>query len=337
MLNSNNRNGHLQKKGANKIEKQQEIQKENKEKKVLKPTNDFVFKKIFGSVGSERITTSLLEAILKINITAIDLDKNPITEKDVLNDKMGIMDIRVEINNKIDADIEMQIIDQGNIEIRLMRYVSKIFIRGLKAGENYLDAKESIAILIANFEIEKHKNVKKILTEYEMREKNYGNIVLTDKIKVYILELPKIERIKSKDESLNLWIKFMKDLEVKKMVDKEDKELEETIQAIQEAEKKYEELCQDEHARYIAELREKYIEDSISIKQLGYENGRKDGKKEGKKQGLAEGMKKGKEEGVQEGRKQELERIAKNMKNKNYSVEEIMQITQLTKKEIENL
>lgn len=325
------------KKGANKIEKQQEIQKENKEKKVLKPTNDFVFKKIFGSVGSERITTSLLEAILKIDITAIDLDKNPITEKDVLNDKMGIMDIRVEINNKIDADIEMQIIDQGNIEIRLMRYVSKIFIRGLKAGENYLDAKESIAILIANFEIEKHKNVKKILTEYEMREKNYGNIVLTDKIKVYILELPKIERIKSKDESLNLWIKFMKDLEVKKMVDKEDKELEETIQAIQEAEKKYEELCQDEHARYIAELREKYIEDSISIKQLGYENGRKDGKKEGKKQGLAEGMKKGKEEGVQEGRKQELERIAKNMKNKNYSVEEIMQITQLTKKEIENL
>ena len=337
MLNSNNRNGHLQKKGANKIEKQQEIQKENKEKKVLKPTNDFVFKKIFGSVGSERITTSLLEAILKINITAIDLDKNPITEKDVLNDKMGIMDIRVEINNKIDADIEMQIIDQGNIEIRLMRYISKIFIRGLKAGENYLDAKESIAILIANFEIEKHKNVKKILTEYEMREKNYGNIVLTDKIKVYILELPKIERIKSKDESLNLWIKFMKDLEVKKMVDKEDKELEETIQAIQEAEKKYEELCQDEHARYIAELREKYIEDSISIKQLGYENGRKDGKKEGKKQGLAEGMNKGKEEGVQEGRKQELERIAKNMKNKNYSVEEIMQITQLTKKEIENL
>lgn len=329
MLNSNNRNGHLQKKGANKIEKQQEIQKENKEKKVLKPTNDFVFKKIFGSVGSERITTSLLEAILKINITAIDLDKNPITEKDVLNDKMGIMDIRVEINNKIDADIEMQMIDQGNIEIRLMRYVSKIFIRGLKAGENYLDAKESIAILIANFEIEKHKNVKKILTEYEMREKNYGNIVLTDKIKVYILELPKIERIKSKDESLNLWIKFMKDLEVKKMVDKEDKELEETIQAIQEAEKKYEELCQDEHARYIAELREKYIEDSISIKQLGYENGRKDGKKEGKKQGL--------EEGIQEGKKQELERIAKNMKNKNYSVEEIMQITQLTKKEIENL
>ena len=65
------------------------------------PTNDFFFKKIFGSAGSEKITTSLLEAILKIDITAIDLDKNPITEKEVLDDKLGVMDIRLEINGNI--------------------------------------------------------------------------------------------------------------------------------------------------------------------------------------------------------------------------------------------
>ena len=41
------------------------------------------------------------EEIILYEEVAIDLDKNPITEKDVLNDKMGIMDIRVEINNKI--------------------------------------------------------------------------------------------------------------------------------------------------------------------------------------------------------------------------------------------
>ena len=148
------------------------------------PTNDLIFKKIFGSVGSEKITTSLLEAILKIDITAIDLDKNPITEKDVLDDKLGVMDIRLEINGNIDCDVEMEMVNRGNIEIRLMRYVSKIFIRGLKVGEDYIEAKDSIAILVANFELAKHKDVKKILTEYEMREKDYGNIVLTDKIKV---------------------------------------------------------------------------------------------------------------------------------------------------------
>ena len=275
------------------------------------PTNDFFFKKIFGSAGSEKITTSLLEAILKIDITAIDLDKNPITEKDVLDDKLGVMDIRLEINGNIDCDVEMEMINRGNIEIRLMRYVSKIFIRGLKVGEDYIEAKDSIAILVANFELAKHKDVKKILTEYEMREKDYGNIVLTDKIKVYILELPKIERMKSEDKNLNLWIKFIKDLEVKHMADNEEKDekLEETIKAIQEAKKKYEELCQDEHARYIAELREKYVEETASVRQMG------------KKMGYEEGVKK----------------TAKIMKEKKYPIEEIMQITELTKEEIEKL
>ena len=279
------------------------------------PTNDFFFKKIFGSAGSEKITTSLLEAILKIDITAIDLDKNPITEKEVLDDKLGVMDIRLEINGNIDCDVEMEMVNRGNIEIRLMRYVSKIFIKGLKVGEKYVEAKDSIAILVANFELDKHKEVKKILTEYEMREKDYGNIVLTDKIKVYILELPKIERMKSEDKNLNLWIKFIKDLEVKHMADNKEKDekLEETIKAIQEAKKKYEELCQDEHARYIAELREKYIEETASVRQMGYE------------------------EGLEKGLEKEKKEIAKIMKEKKYSIEEIMQITELTKKEIEKL
>ena len=283
------------------------------------PTNDFFFKKIFGSAGSEKITTSLLEAILKIDITAIDLDKNPITEKELLDDKLGVMDIRLEINGNIDCDVEMEMINRGNIEIRLMRYVSKIFIRGLKVGEKYIKAKDSIAILIANFELDQHKEVKKILTEYEMREKDYGNIVLTDKIKVYILELPKIERMKSEDKNLNLWIRFIKDLEVNKLADNKEKDekLEETIKAIQEAEKKYEELCQDEHARYIAELREKYVEETASVRQMGYEEGL--------------------ETGLETGQEKEKKKTAKIMKDKKYSIDEIMQITELSREEIEKL
>ena len=95
------------------------------------------------------------------------------------------------------------------------------------------------------------------------------------------------------------------------MADNEEKDekLEETIKAIQEAKKKYEELCQDEHARYIAELREKYVEETASVRQMG------------KKMGYEEGVKK----------------TAKIMKEKKYPIEEIMQITELTKEEIEKL
>ena len=148
-----------------------------------------------------------------------------------------------------------------------------------------------------------------------MREKDYGNIVLTDKIKVYILELPKIERMKSEDKNLNLWIKFIKDLEVKHMAENEEKDekLEETIKAIQEAKKKYEELCQDKQARYIAELREKYVEETASVRQMG------------------------KEEGIKEGKEEAIKEVAKMMKEKNYAIDEIVKITKLKKEDIEKI
>ena len=150
---------------------------------------------------------------------------------------------------------------------------------------------------------------------------------MTDKVKIYILELPKIEKMKSEDKNLNLWIKFIKDLEVKEMADNEEKDekLEETIKAIQEAEKKYEELCQDEHARYIAELRQKYIEETVSVRQLGYEKGIEEGKKEGKEEG--------KREGIEEG----IKKVAKMMKDDNYPIDKIMKYTKLSKEEIEKL
>ena len=155
----------------------------------------------------------------------------------------------------------------------------------------------------------------KWIKETNEEQENNGNIVLTDKIKVYILELPKIERMKSEDKNLNLWIKFIKDLEVKHMADNEEKDekLEETIKAIQEAKEKYEELCQDEHARYIAELREKYVEETASVRQMGYE------------------------EGLETGQEKEKKKTAKIMKDKKYSIDEIMQITELSKEEIEKL
>ena len=48
---------------------------------IFTPTNDYVFKRIFGHVGNEVITQGLLNAILDIKIQKVDLDKNTLTEK----------------------------------------------------------------------------------------------------------------------------------------------------------------------------------------------------------------------------------------------------------------
>ena len=75
--------------------------------KLLNPKSDYVFKRIFGHVGNEEITKCLLEAILEKEVTDVELDNNKILEKNLLDDKVGILDIRAKINKNINCNIEI--------------------------------------------------------------------------------------------------------------------------------------------------------------------------------------------------------------------------------------
>ena len=59
---------------------------------------------------------------------------------------------------------------------------------------------------------------------------------------------------------------------------------------IVKAKKVLEEISQDEHERYLAELREKYILDQNNIEATGYDKGLKQGKKEIAKEMIKEKM-----------------------------------------------
>ena len=63
---------------------------------------------------------------------------------------------------------------------------------------------------------------------------------------------------------------------------------------IVKAKKVLEEISQDEHERYLAELREKYILDQNNIEATGYDKGLKQGKEEGIKEGIKKEEKRGK-------------------------------------------
>lgn len=56
--------------------------------KTMLPTNDYVFKRIFGYVGNEEITKGLVSSILNRNIREIKLDGSKILEKNLKDDKM---------------------------------------------------------------------------------------------------------------------------------------------------------------------------------------------------------------------------------------------------------
>ena len=273
--------------------------------KLLNPKNDYVFKRLFGSVGNETITKNLLSCILQQNITDVQLDCNPILEKNLLDDKVGILDIKAKIDNTTNVDIEMQVTDHKNIEKRILFYLSKMYTKTIKKSQDYNSLEKCIAILITNYNIDIIKNIPKYITKWSIREEEYQKIVLTDVMEIYIIELNKFKDYKEKSNhnSLNSWIEFIESPEVVDMSNKE----------IQKAKKVLEEISQDEHEQYLAELREKYIMDQKAIEDAGYDKG------------------------LKAGINQEKLQIAKKMLSKEINLNTISELTGLSIQELKNL
>ena len=45
-------------------------------------------------------------------ITEKDLEDNPILEKNIKDEKIGILDIRVKLNNNTNCNVEIQLVDK---------------------------------------------------------------------------------------------------------------------------------------------------------------------------------------------------------------------------------
>lgn len=280
------------------------------ESELLNPKIDYVFKRIFGYQGNETITKSFISAVLNQNITEVVLENNLTLPKDMLDDKVGILDVKAKIDNKINCDIEMQVIDEKNVEKRILFYSSKMYIQTITEGKDYSELQKCISILITDYEISGLRDIEKYMTKWNIREEDYGNVILTDVIEIYIIELSKVEKYKN-GKPLDLWVEFIKNPKVIDMSNGEIKKAKEIL----------EKISQDKNERYLAELREKYIMDQKAIEGAGYDKGLNDGVKQGRKQG---------EE------KKTIE-LAKKMKQQGIDIEVIKKITGLSLDKINEL
>ena len=286
--------------------------------KLLDPKNDYVFKRIFGHTGNEDITKSFLSSIIPDKIEKIELDCNPIMDKDLLDDKLGILDIKARLNDNVVCNVEMQICDKKNIEKRLLFYWSKMYSQGIKQGQDYDELKRTIVILISDYNLEKLKKIPEYVTKWNIREEKYGKIILTDVLEIYIIELNKLKNGAVKDnQKLNSWLYFIKNSKV--VVNKNMRE--EDIEEIKKAQKILEDISADEHEKWLAEMRLKYIRDKHAIEDFGYDKGYKSGQSKG----------------IEIGSKKKQEEIARNLKKENVDIQFIARVTGLTEEEIEKI
>lgn len=210
----------------------------------------------------------------------------------------------------------MQLVDQNNIEKRILFYLSKMYGQNIKKGHDYFEANKCIAILFTDFDIKNIKSIEKYITKWNFREEEYSDIILTDALEIYIIEMSKVKKY-SESEKLDTWVNFI--------IKSGDIDMSNADESLKKAKKVLEEISQNEHERYLADLREKYVLDQNNLVRTGFDRG------------FEQGVKDGIEQGIEQGSKQEKIEIAREMKNQNYTIEEIQKITKLTKEEIEKL
>lgn len=315
------------------------------ENKALKPTNDYIFKRIFSKKGNEDLLKDLLEGILEIKIDKIEVIQEVEIERIDIEDKTGVLDIKAIVDETTTIDIEIQVRNEYNMIERTLFYWSGLYYTGLKRGERFKEANKVVTINLLKFNMFEEKNYHRIGVIKEKED----NKILTDKLELHFIELPKF--LQSKDggnKKLRQWLDFIcneREEEVKMAV-KENKK-------IAKAEEEWEYLKGDEAEKRIAFLRDKWERDWISniegAKERGFEIGLKEGKeigikegiKEGKETGLKEGKKEGKKEGIKEGIKEgeqkAKEKIAIEMLKEGIQDKVIIKTTKIKKEELGKL
>lgn len=274
---------------------------ETKEK-IMTPRNDLIFKKLFGSIGRETMIKDFLEAILDIKIESVTLGNETILLPEEIDEKTGILDVRVTLEDGSELDIEMQNGENSLIIKRSHFYLSRLYQKKIHIGDDYDVLRKAVVIFITGFDI--FPKIEQYHTKWLMTEQQNKEIHF-DEMELHFIELPKFLQTKyDKTRKIDQWLLFI-DYTKKELI----REIMEENENVREAEENLERLKKDEHAQYLAWLREKQILDMNSMKKDGLLMGRKEG----------------------------IKGVAIRMLKAQMDIEIIIQATGLTKNEIEKI
>ena len=291
---------------------------------LMKPSIDFVFKKLFGAEESKESLISLLNAIIKSD--------SPIQDVEILNNdlnkehnegKFSRLDIKAKTDKGELINIEIQVKNEYNMIQRTLYYWSRIYTDQLSSTRDYSELVRTICINILNFKLldnDRYHNT------YRLKELT-TNEELTDIEEIHFIELPKSKGINSEEvdniDSLVKWIEFIKEPESEAV-----RILELTDESIRKAKNQLYKLSLDKKTIEQYRIREKAMYDEISA----LENSREKGLQEGVKIGKEEGRK----EGLKEGELNAKKKLAKSLLDV-LDIETIAQKTGLTEEEIRKL
>ena len=136
---------------------------------------------------------------------------DPNLEREYEEDKKGILDVLLELNDGTNITIEMQVLEKTDFTKRVLFYNSKLFTRQAKKGKSYHSISKTIIILVLNFELI-CDSIEWIhqFTYYD----SVKNAEFTNLSEIITIELPKlgisqIEDNRFDSQKLMPWLEFI--------------------------------------------------------------------------------------------------------------------------------
>ena len=173
---------------------------------LMKPKIDFAFKEI---MMDEKARTGFLSAVLGLNPEDIKETRilNSSLRKIHEDDKLGILDVRILMNNDTEIDVEIQLSELAVWASRSLFYAAKMFTDQLEQGQKYDVLKKCVSISILDFIL--FKEEADFYSCFHLREDARG-FFYTDKLEFHVIELPKLpQEIREDCSELELWAKFI--------------------------------------------------------------------------------------------------------------------------------
>ena len=248
---------------------------------LMKPKVDFAFKEI---MYDETALKGFIAATMDLNpkdiksVTILNTDLRKVHA----DDKQGILDVNVLMNDNTEIDIEIQLSEMLIWPDRSTFYLAKKFVDQIKEGEPYSVLKKCVSISILDFKL--FKNESSFYSRFHIAE-DTRHFIYTNKVEFHVIELPKLPReIQESSSDLLLWAKFFASEK------KEDFEMLAGMNAgINSAYQRLQVISQDDKKRQEYEARMKALRDynqgMLEAEERGMEKGLREGRLEGRKAG----------------------------------------------------
>ena len=243
-------------------------------KPPLSPTNDYVFKRVFGE--NLMVLADLLQAVLAMPVTQQDIRVvNPIFAADIKADKLSALDVKVETRDYGVIDVEIQVENYDDLWKRFQYYTARMYVDQIRSGDDYAKLTRAISIIIVDFSFFTHDKA------YHHRFRMFdaqNNVAYPGSIEINILEIPKRRGNSSK---VSHWLEFFA-----ARTEEQFMQLVQNDSVMEQAWGIIKHMSADERERAEAEAVEKARRDMVarlrSAELLGHTKGLEEGLEKGK-------------------------------------------------------